>query len=80
MHNKTFQTMCINESARSAPCLGDHAMFVRGRKKLVGGYECSMHCLYMYGKLVFACVSKIQEGHARCKRHYYPTAYIYMYI
>ena len=32
-----------------ASCLYDLAVFIGDRKKFVGGHECSIHCLLMYG-------------------------------
>ena len=40
----------INTSGCSALCLYDHEVFIGGRKKFVGGHECSIHRLLMYGR------------------------------
>ena len=66
MQDKSFQMLRINTSARSASCVGDHAVFIGGHKKFVKGHEYSMHHLYTYESRIFSRVSKIQEGHARC--------------
>ena len=56
--DKSFQTLRINASARSASCVYDYAMFVERCKKFVGGHESSMHCLYA-GAVFFHVFLKI---------------------
>ena len=41
--DKSFQTLRISASARSASCVCDHAVFVEGRKKFVIDHESGMH-------------------------------------
>ena len=49
MREKSFQTLRIHANARSVSCVCDHAVFVGGRKKFVGGHQCSMHPLFSAG-------------------------------
>ena len=56
-----FSDLRINASAHLASCLCDHAVFIGGRKKFVGGHECSMHRLLMYGRHFYVMYSTRAE-------------------